>query len=203
MMGRVRPIPDPIAYYDQLAADLASRYDTITFDAVHPNLSSYLPMHGRVLDIGSGSGRDARGLAAKGLVVTAVEPSVAFRQLAGLHPDDRITWVDDRLPELTRLDGDVEPFDFILCSAVLMLLKATDLGNGFGTMARLLADHGRLAVNIRDPMLGEPADIFHFHSDAAILEAAKVAGLTCIARVEMNDALGRPGYLWRSYVFSH
>ncbi|TBY46641.1 class I SAM-dependent methyltransferase [Rhizobium leguminosarum] len=201
-MKPFRPPLDPVAYYDQLATDFASRYDTVTFEAVHPNLSKHLPRHGRVLDIGSGSGRDARGLAARGLHVIAVEPSAVFRRLGG-PSSDGIIWIDDRLPMLALLDGIVEPFDFILCSAVLMLLSTSDLGSSFRTMARLLAEHGRLAVNIRDPMPGEPTAIFHLHTDAAILEAANVAGLACIDRAELNDALGRPSYLWRSYVFSH
>lgn len=202
-MEPVGPRLDPVAYYDQLAADFASRYDTVTFEAVHPNLSKHLPSHGRVLDIGSGSGRDARGLAARGLNVTAVEPSAAFRRLGGPSSSDGIVWIDDRLPMLALLDGIVEPFDFILCSAVLMLLSTGDLGSSFRTMARLLAEHGRLAVNIRDPMPGEPTAIFHLHPDAAILDAADAAGLACVDRTDLHDALGRPGYLWRSYVFSH
>lgn len=202
-MEPVRPRLDPVAYYDQLAADFASRYDTVTFETVHPNLSKHLPSHGRVLDVGSGSGRDARGLAARGLHVTAVEPSAAFRRLGGASRSDGITWIDDRLPMLALLDGIVEPFDFILCSAVLMLLSSTDFEISFRTMARLLAERGRLAINIRDPMPGEPPAIFHRHGDGAILEAARAAGLACIDRTELSDALGRSGYDWRSYVFAH
>jgi SAM-dependent methyltransferase len=193
---------DSVTYYDRLAVGLAPRYDAVTFEVVHPNLSKHLPSEGRVLDIGSGSGRDARGLAARGLRVTAVEPSVAFRHLGEASSLDGITWVDDRLPKLERLDT-VQPFDFILCSAVLMLLNPVDLRESFRTMARLLAENGRLAVDVRDPMPGEPMGIFHVHHEASILEAAIAAELACIDYAERDDALGRPEYLWRSYVFSH
>ncbi|RWA81150.1 bifunctional 2-polyprenyl-6-hydroxyphenol methylase/3-demethylubiquinol 3-O-methyltransferase UbiG [Mesorhizobium sp.] len=193
---------DSVTYYDQLAADLAPRYDAVTFDVIHPNLSEHLPTQGRVLDIGSGSGRDARGLAARGLQVTAVEPSIAFRRLGEANSVRGITWIDDRLPTLARL-GKVPPFDFILCSAVLMLLAAGDLRDGFRRMAHLLAGHGRLAVDIRDPMPSEPIGVFHAHSDAQILEAAAAGGLTCIDFAERNDGLGRAAYLWRNYVFAH
>lgn len=202
-MEPVRPSIDPVAYYDQFASDFASRYDTVTFEAVHPSLSEHLPGHGRVLDIGSGTGRDARELAARGLRVTAVEPSTAFRRLGEANSFGGVTWVDDRLPMLVLLAGVVEPFDFILCSAVLMLLDRSDFDRSFQTMARLLAERGRLAVNIRDPMPGEPTTIFHRHTDIAMLEAARAAGLACIDRAEQRDALGRLGYVWRSYVFSH
>lgn len=193
---------DSVTYYDRLAADLAPRYDAVTFDVVHPNLSEHLPTQGRVLDIGSGSGRDARGLAARGLKVTAVEPSPAFRRIGEANSFSGITWVEDRLPRLPHFDS-VPPFDFILCSAVLMLFDLDDLRESFRTMARLLAEHGRLAVDIRDPMPSEPIGVFHAHSDAQVLEAATAAGLACINYAERNDALGRPEYLWRSYVFAH
>ncbi|WP_064710333.1 class I SAM-dependent methyltransferase [Rhizobium bangladeshense] len=196
-----RPSFDSVTYYDRLAADLAPRYDAVTFDLVHPNLAQHLPTDGRVLDIGAGSGRDARGLAARGLQVTAVEPSTAFRRLGAAHSVRGITWIDDRLPKLARF-GKVPPFDFILCSAVLMVLDDSDFRDSFQTMARLLAEHGRLAVDIRDPMSSEPIGVFHAHSDAQILEAAAAAGLACIDYSERNDALGRPEYRWRSYVFA-
>ncbi|MEI9425735.1 class I SAM-dependent methyltransferase [Mesorhizobium sp. Cs1299R1N1] len=191
---------DSVTYYDRLAADLAPRYDAVTFDVVHPNLSEHLPTEGRVLDIGSGSGRDARGLAARGLQVTAVEPSLAFRHIGEANRFSGITWIDDRLPKLAHFDS-VPPFDFILCSAVLMLFDLEDLRESFRTMARLLAPYGRLAVDIRDPMPGEPMGI-HAHPEAQILKVAAGARLACIDYAERNDALGRPEYLWRSYVFS-
>lgn len=193
---------DPITYYDSLAAGLAPRYDAVTFEVVHPTLSKYLPSEGRALDIGSGSGRDARALAARGLQVTAVEPSVAFRRLGEASSRNGVTWIDDRLPKLARLDG-VPPFDFVLCSAVMMLLNPSDLRESFQTIARLLAQQGRLAIDIRDPMPNEPTEIFHAHSNAQILEAAATAGLGCVDYAERNDALGRPEYLWRSYVFAY
>lgn len=193
---------DSVNYYDRLAADLAPRYDAVTFDVVHPNLAEHLPTQGRVLDIGSGSGRDARGLATRGLQVTAVEPSIGFRRFGEVNSVCGITWIDDSLPKLARL-GKVPPFDFILCSAVLMLFDLDDLRESFRTMAHLLARHGRLAVDIRDPMPGEPTEIFHAHSDGQLLTAAAAAGLACIDHAERNDALGRPEYRWRSYVFSH
>ncbi|MUZ74490.1 methyltransferase domain-containing protein [Agrobacterium vitis] len=192
---------DPVTYYDRLAADLGPRYDAVSFDAVHPNLSKHLPSEGRALDIGAGSGRDARGLAARGLQVTAVEPSAAFRHSAETSSFKGIIWVDDRLPKLARL-GSVPPFDFVLCSAVLMLVDPDDLRESFATMARLLAEHGRLAIDIRDPMPSEPAGIFHAHPEATILHTAAASGLACVDHAERNDALERPQYLWRSYVFS-
>jgi protein-L-isoaspartate O-methyltransferase len=50
----------------------------------------------RILDIGSGSGRDAAYFAKQGHEVTAVEPVREMRLTAEkLHGKQRIRWIDD------------------------------------------------------------------------------------------------------------
>ena len=188
-------------YYDRDAEGFAARYDAVSFEAVHPLLSCYLPDRGRALDIGAGSGRDARAMAARRLWVTAVEPSEGLRAIGSAKNAD-IRWIDDRLPWLATLDGEAGTFDFILCSAVLMLVAPTELDRSFISMARLLAERGRLGLNLREPRPGEPADLFHDHDDGAVLAAAEAAGLRCIDRGVAKDAIGRANYRWRSFVFA-
>jgi SAM-dependent methyltransferase len=187
-------------YYDREAESFAAHYDSVTFEAVHPRLLQYLPTMGRALDVGAGSGRDAAGLAAHGLDVTAVEPSSGLRAI-GERRSEPIQWIDDRLPAISRLADWSGCYDIILCSAVLMLVDHDELLPSFATMARLLTPDGRIAVNIREPMPGEPADLFFSHSDADILAAAETVGLFCIDRAEVRDALGRDAYSWRSFIF--
>lgn len=190
---------DAVDYYERDAAGFAARYDSVSFAAVHPLLGRYLPARGAALDIGAGSGRDARALAAHGLDVTAVEPAAGFREI-GAASDPGIRWIDDRLPDLARL-ADARRFDLILCSAVLMLVPPTDLTASLVNMAGLLAPGGRIVINIRRPMPGEPVDIFFAHSDAEILAAVAAAGLVCLDLAEARDALGRETYHWRSFIF--
>lgn len=187
-------------YYDRDAAGYAARYDSVTFNAVHPLLSRYLPSTGSALDIGAGSGRDARAMAKHGLDVTAVEPSAGLRAI-GVANGPGIRWVDDRLPNLLSMADHAGRFDFILCSAVLMLVSPADLATSFATMARLLAPTGRIGINVRQPMPAEPADLFFAHSDGAILVAADAAELCPLDQAEAEDALGRERYRWRSFVF--
>lgn len=190
---------EAVDYYNRDAAGFAARYDSVSFEVIHPLLARYLPVGGAALDIGAGSGRDARALAAYGLDVTAVEPSVGLRSI-GVASASGIRWIDDRLPDLARIT-DFGRFDLILCSAVLMLVPPTDLTKSFMTMAGLLAPSGRIAINVRQPMSGEPADVFFAHSDDEILAAGATAGLFCLDRAEAGDALGREPYRWRSFVF--
>lgn len=191
---------DAPAYYDRDAEGFAARYDSVSFDAVHPMLARYLPRHGRFLDVGAGSGRDARAMAARGLEVTAAEPSAGLRAI-GAAKDARVHWIDDRLPDLAAVRRSGELYDFILCSAVLMLVPPADLGTSAATMADLLAQGGRLGINLRAPRPDEPAGLFFDHGDAALLAVASTAGLVCLDRGEAEDAIGRGGYLWRSFLF--
>lgn len=189
-------------YYDRDAAEFAARYDSVSFETVHPLLARHLPAVGRALDIGAGSGRDARAMVARGLTVTAVEPADGLRTI-GASNSDGVRWIDDRLPRLLQLREEAGRYDLILCSAVLMLVPPADLAPSFVTMAGLLAPEGRLALNLRAAQEDEPDDLFFSHTDGAVLAAAKAAGLVCSDRGEAEDAIGRDGYLWRSFVFEH
>lgn len=189
-------------YYDRDAEVFAERYDSVSFEAVHPLLARYLPERGHVLDVGAGSGRDARAMAARGLKVLAAEPSAGLRAIASARSPG-VTWVDDRLPRLPLVASTGQCYDFILCSAVLMVIAPSALPPSFASLSALLAADGRLALNLRAPRPDEPADLFFDHSDAAILAAARAAGLAYIDRGEANDAIGRDGYHWRSFVFEH
>jgi SAM-dependent methyltransferase len=194
-------IESAIDYYDRDASRFASRYETVSFAQVHPVLLPFLPRAGRsALDIGAGSGRDARALAALGLRVTAVEPAENLRRAAqSLTNGDDVRWIDDRLPDLATLSG--ERFTFILCSAVLMLLPGRAMVAGLARMADLLEADGRLAISVRDPVAGGPDDLVHALSDADLAATTAQAGLTLIEQRNMTDALGRATHRWRYSLF--
>jgi len=62
--------------YAEEAPELLKRYESITFADAHRLVMHLIPTApSRVLDIGSGTGRDAGGLAALGHSVAAVEPT--------------------------------------------------------------------------------------------------------------------------------
>lgn len=190
-----------VAYYDVLAARLAPTYDSISFEQANAGIDPYLPAApASVLDVGAGSGRDARALAAMGHDVMAVEPSEAFRSIAAVA-DAGIAWMDDRLPDLRGVTTLNLRFDFILCSAVLMLIPPAQLGRAFETLSRLLRHSGRLGVTLRAPVGNEPRDVFHAHSDEDVVRSAAAAGLDTVERVTPDDALGRHALRWRSFVF--
>jgi len=110
--------------YAEEAEALVEQYERLPFADVHRQVLHLIPTApGRVLDIGSGTGRDAAGLAAMGHNVVAVEPTAELRmRAAALHPSPRIEWLDDSLPNLTRLTRRGESFHVVMLTAVWMHL---------------------------------------------------------------------------------
>ena len=74
--------------YAEEAEELFKLYESIPFADAHRAVLHLIPAApGRVLDIGSGTGRDAAWFAAQGHRVVAVEPTDAMRMPAmALHP---------------------------------------------------------------------------------------------------------------------
>ena len=87
-------------FYNEHAQRLFEQYQSLEFERVHGEWLHHLPEQaGLVLDIGAGSGRDARAMAQRGWQVVAVEPADKLRTLgqtttAGLD----VSWLEDTLP---------------------------------------------------------------------------------------------------------
>lgn len=192
-----------IAYYDRDPGLFGARYAEARFEDVHRHIIPYLPQSGAtVLDVGSGSGRDAHILSALGYQVTAVEPSSAFQRWGLDHYGcGKIEWLIDRLPALDGLTKRTGSFSFILCSAVLIHLAPQQLSDCFLTFARLLTRRGKLAVSVRDAIASDRPGVFFQHSDRTLRAAANAAGFDLVEQVESRDALGRPDVTWRSFIF--
>lgn len=142
-----------IAAYDVQAAELAERYDHEALLAAYRPLDDLLDPRAAdalALDIGAGSGRDAAWLVAKGYEVVAVEPSAGMRfEGTRRHTDDKIRWLDDRLPALSRVHELGLAFDLILLSAVWQHIPPNDRERAFRKMTALLKPGGLLLMTLR------------------------------------------------------
>jgi len=191
-------------HYAASAAGLRNQYASVDFEQVHAAVLPFLPEPGaRIADIGAGSGRDARALADRGYSVTAVEPSAAMRRHASLM-DRRanLNWIDDQLPDLSRLTASDSRFDFILCSAVLMHISGADLPRAFETFRTLMVPGARLAISVRPPRSGDRPGVFNDHSLDEIVPAAAGAGLDLLKAGADVDLLQRIDVEWSCCVFS-
>jgi SAM-dependent methyltransferase len=190
-----------IPYYEQHATRLATQYESLSFEDVHADLIAILPVPGStVLDIGSGSGRDAAWLAAKGYDVVAVEPSEAMLAHArAKHTSSRIQWLSDSLPDLAKVRRLGLSFDLILLSAVWMHIPPSDRQRALRKLATLLAPKGRIAISLR---LGAPDTERAMH-EVSLPELAGLAqqfGLRIVHTSDSQDKLGRNEVSWTNVV---
>lgn len=196
------PLADPIAYCDAHADELVARYESVSFEKVHGNITLWLPrLPASVLDVGAGSGRDANWLANRGYDVLAVEPSKGLRERGQrLHLSPRLRWINDNLPYLPRVMSIGLRYDFILLSAVLMFLPPLSQAKSLSTLASLLLPQGRLVLTVRlgpsDPKRG----LFAL-SEQYVRDLLKFAGsLTERSWSLSEDCFSRHGVKWVSVV---
>jgi len=202
-------------YYTQNADALFQRYHALPPEQVHRCWLDLLPTQpGSACDIGAGSGRDAQWLACMGWNVTAVEPNAALRQRAETHtpvhapcadttvppaPGGSVSWLDDSLPELTRLRSLDQRYSLILISAVWMHLPPTQHARAMRIVSDLLAPGGLLVISLRQ---GPDAQgRFHAVSTDAVIQLATDRALLVQRECRGQADLTRSEVGWDCVVF--
>ncbi|MBD1999320.1 methyltransferase domain-containing protein [Leptolyngbya sp. FACHB-541] len=192
-----------IGWYEQHAATVIPRYESLQAEAVHRWLLELIPARpSLVLDIGAGSGRDAAWLAAQGHEVIAVEPAAAMREEGQrLHPSARIRWIDDHLPVLQKVHRLGMAFDFILLSAVWMHIPPAERSRAFRKIITLLKPGGLLAITLRHGEAEAEREIYGV-SWEEIERLAREHGATIVRKVEEPDQLARSDVSWTKIAIS-
>ncbi|PJG48914.1 hypothetical protein CAF53_12220 [Sphingobium sp. LB126] len=186
-----------IAAYHDAARDLAKHYDALPADAAFHALHPLFPSSGLALDVGAGSGRDARWLRSLGFDVVAVEPAEGFRAHAATKQNDGIRWLDDRLPSLDRVHRLALSFDLISLSAVWQHIIPDDRARAFRKLVTLLRPGGVLAMTLRSGPA--PADRpMHPTSSGEIEGLARAHGMEVLKVEASNDIQKRDGVSWTS-----
>ncbi|PWE34122.1 hypothetical protein DDZ14_02915 [Maritimibacter sp. 55A14] len=153
-----------------------------------------------VLDVGSGSGRDAIHLAKKGFHVLAVEPSKRLLEIAQSKcGSNEVSWLSDRLPSLDSVRGD-RKFDFILCSAVLMHLPSRNQILALKRLSELCANGAVLYLTFRSSGVKELSEMYEVDKTHLINKAASY-GLRLKEVVETSDWCGRTSIAWWALIF--
>ena len=189
-----------VAWYDKHASVVAPQYESVDPESLHDWLADLLPQAPAiVLDVGSGSGRDAAWLAEKGYDVIAAEPSKAMRKEAQrLHPAAPVRWVNDSLPALNRMFRGGVSFDAILACGVWMHLSPRQRARAFRKLVNLLKPGGVIAISIRigpeDPERG-----MHRVDAGEIASLARNHGTILQKELDRPDQLGREGIRWTHY----
>jgi 2-polyprenyl-3-methyl-5-hydroxy-6-metoxy-1,4-benzoquinol methylase len=189
-------------YADEAAA-LVEQYESISFADVHRNVMHLIPATAsHVLDIGAGTGRDAAGFAAMGHHVIAVEPTEALRSRAMmLHRSSQIVWLDDSLPDLTRVLAPGGGFDVVMLTAVWMHLDLEQRRRAMPIVASLVRPGGVMIMSLRYGPIPRGRRMFAVPVEETIL-LANTAGLQPTLKIERQDGLlGRPEASWARLAF--
>lgn len=191
---------DFISFYDRNAAQLAEKYESIPFESVHKDLLQFLPpLPARTLDVGAGSGRDAASLLERGYEVLAVEPSEKLRCIAArLHSAPPLSWLDDRLPCLERLQAH-SCFDLILCSAVWMHLSRKEQKLAMERLSTLSAERGCICITFRT-LVEESIPLYAVDVER-VVEDAREVGFELLQKTTTPDWCGRANIDWCSLIF--
>lgn len=193
---------EPWSSYDQDSDYFFHTYNKIYFSSVHRPFIRFLPRKAAasILDIGCGSGRDARALAKRGYTVTAVDPSKELLRLAEARDvKKRITWKNDALPKLASLGR--SSFSFILLSAVWMHIPPQERDSSIKRISELLDNEGHLAITLRMGEQDESRMMYSVSLQELITLASKHnLAPTYISR-KTKDSLNRSKVSWRKVVF--
>ena len=191
-----------IDFYHHNALTLSHQYNSVSFESVHHSWKPYWPLAGdKVLDVGAGSGRDARWMQQQGCEVIAIEPSNALRELGAEYTGVEVTWINDALPALSRTENLGMRFDLILVSAVWMHLPSSYRERAFRKLSNLLAPNGRLIITLRH---GEFDDQRQGYSVSVeeLEQLAKNSALQVRHIDESKDKLNRSEVWWQTVVMT-
>ena len=160
--------------YAEEAAELFNRYESIPAADTHRAVLHLIPtVPSHVLDVGSGTGRDAAWFAAQGHRVVAVEPTEALRLPAmALHRSTRIEWLDDSLPDLARVRSRGDSFDLVMLTAVWMHLDVQQRRQAMPNLAALVRGGGTMIMTLRHGPVPPGRRMFEVSADETVELAA-------------------------------
>ena len=182
---------------DVEAREAAARYEAVSAEHVNDWLIDLIPHEKAcILDVGSGSGRDAAWLARLGHDVIAVEPNPTMRkECERLHADKTFRLLADRLPDLSATFRTGLSFDFILVNAVWMFVAPSHRERAFRKLVTLLKPGGKIAITLRQG----PVEVdrgMHPVSTGEIERLARRHGAYLEPTQRAADFLGRRQISW-------
>lgn len=205
-------------YYSDNAAELAQQYLSKTFEQVHKSWTHFLPSilenpNARILDLGAGSGRDAKYFAelaetthkAKNCVqVYAVEPAKELSRIGQKTTQGlQVKWLADSLPALNNITKQEISFDLILLSAVWMHIPPSQRARSMRKLANLLKPGGQLVISLRHGQTEQDLTTRKMYVVCAD-ESKKLAtdvGLFCkLETPKEPDQIGREHIQWQTVV---
>ena len=195
-------------FYEREAVETAAKYRAVDQSAWRRQIQDAFQSGGRVLDVGTGSGRDLALLLEMGFDAYGTEPVVSMRDEAlKAYPQIAGKLFDYPLPLPENADMSSK-FDGIVCSAVLMHVPEPELFDAAFSLKRLLREKGRLWISVaaaRPRLDAEHRDeagrLFKPLRPEYLMLLFERLGFQLMNRLENKDRLGREGIEWNSFLF--
>lgn len=174
------------------------------FEDVHQSWQPFWPQPGnKVLDVGAGSGRDAKWCSLLGCETFAIEPANALRQLGKKNTcETDVCWLDDTLPDLKKVTGLGIRFDLILVSAVWMHISPSARKRVFRKLANLLSPNGKLVITLRHGSFNDERLSYGVSTEELEKLAKDYALHLCHKSALSEDVMGRSHVQWQTAVFN-
>ncbi len=137
-------ISDTRSFYESHANSYFDNTVGIDVSGLRERFLVYVRASGRILDAGSGSGRDTLAFLKLGYEVEAFDSSPALAELS-----TRLTGIRTQVKKLEDFD-EPERFDGIWACASLLHVSDTDLPDVLGRLSRALKSRGALYVSFKE-----------------------------------------------------
>lgn len=193
-------------FYQANAEAVCSRYNGTT-SPIFDWVVSWIRPGSRILDLGSGSGRDVQTFFRSGYDAFGVEPVEALRRESTRSFPELVDRIGDaQLPELrVPYPG---TFDAILCTAVLMHLEDSEIFDAFLSIKKVLSPNGYLFLSVCQHREGLDQDgrdgggrLFRNHSPNYLKLLLERLGFRECQRTTAADGLNRATLTWLNLTF--
>jgi SAM-dependent methyltransferase len=142
--SRLKKIEDrTTAYYDRHAQAYFNATRSVNMSALYEQFLPYVPPGGRILDAGSGSGRDTFAFVQMGYDVDAFDASASLAELSS-----RLTGVKTQVVRFQEFEsGPV--YDGIWACASLLHVSPQELEGALGKLVRAMKPDAALYVSVK------------------------------------------------------
>lgn len=183
-----------IDFYDKNAENYASSTFNVDVSSVRTQFLKQIPIGGKILDAGCGSGRDALAFKNAGYLVKAFDASEELSKIASSNAE---------LPVLHMTFEEMKwnkSFDGVWCMASLLHLNDNELKSALKKCSEALVENGKFFGCFKTgegASLDDKGRFFNYQSEQKLKDVLEESGLFKNVKFFYNsDSLGRQDTLW-------